>query len=315
MRRYGRVRHRPRSHLLHDVADFSTLQEPQERDALVATARAPMLAESELVGAPIISCTAEDLAKTKVGDACIGACRTCLDITVIPAWSDGRCFGCTSNEVDEPEWIPSPNPIVFSDVYDDNEERQCGILELFNEQQLRAAPHTFVPVGTDQKFDGFHVERGPAWFTKAAVVERSRFPLGQMDPARRLAFRANVLIRPAHAIGYGARVSAAKVIARIVALSSRHCPTCGRCVLARFEETWSRKRLPFFCSRKCQRHSPSVVAAHRASAQRQRDRRRAAGLCLFCGERPAVGLARCEPCKVERQMKRRGLLLATRRAA
>src|ERR1700744_3426952 len=77
-----------------------------------------------------------DLDLSKLGGqfsgARMGLCRVCRDLTVLPAFGEGRCFVCTSDEVGEYEWVPQNQIIIpTSDMILITDE----VLELFEEAQ------------------------------------------------------------------------------------------------------------------------------------------------------------------------------------
>lgn len=92
----------------------------------------------------------------------LGHCRVCADYTVLPAFGDGRCFGCTSDEVDEPEWQPK-RQIILSE--DPEFARLREILDVFEEAQGSVPAYKLVAAMLGPN-GSFNVQRHGLWLPR-----------------------------------------------------------------------------------------------------------------------------------------------------
>lgn len=104
-----------------------------------------------------------DLDLSKLGGqfsgARMGHCRVCRDCTVLPSFGDGRCFGCTSDELGETEWVAQRRILIR-----DSETLSVGaeVLEIFEEAQ-RSVPAFKIVAGMLGPKGSVSIRRHSLW--------------------------------------------------------------------------------------------------------------------------------------------------------
>lgn len=238
---------------------------------------------------------------SELANAQLGTCRFCQDYTVLPEWSDGRCFGCTTDEYDEPEPIICSGAHRFYESDDEEDERQVEIVALFEEAQglvpaFKVIAHMCGPDGS------FRVQRRGLYLRQAwGITTPTMFMADGFCKREANSKYANLLYAARQARGLCGSCSRPPVpgfkkCARHITPPERYLGwrNAGLCIHCGDQRSGSHSA----CDR--------CLARHRRQEKSRRDRLKAAGLCRSCGARPADDISRCSVCKEKRTRARRG---------
>lgn len=213
----------------------------------------------------------------------MGPCRVCRDITVLPAFGDGRCFGCTTDEIGETEWLPQKQVLFHEDEF---LLVHREILEIFDEAQQRVPAYKVVAELTGRdgsaqvRRHGLWLPRNRRWADVVVPSERMKDGLGE-----RAAINAYYRdLRKAHA-AVGLCIHCTDQALPGLTLCEKHMSP----IRARYLE----KKATGVClgcggPRDTEHGTCKKCIAKRSLSQSARaERLLAAGLCTACGKRPA----------------------------
>lgn len=241
-----------------------------------------------------------DLDLSKLGGqfsgARMGPCRVCRDLTVLPSFGDGRCFGCTSDEAGEYEWLPQKQIIIpSSEVMLVSDE----VLELFNEAQ-QAVPAYKVIAGMMGSNGSVQVRRDALGSGSGGLVQVRREALwrprrwGITPVSQRIVggIDARTAISQYHK-DLGRAHRAAGLCIHCVTPALPGLSACER-HMARVKARYLRWKAEGDCLacggvRDSDNGTCSACIARFSTSQRERAARLlAGGLCTACGQRPAA---------------------------
>lgn len=245
-----------------------------------------------------------DLDLSKLGGQFVGArmgrCLVCRDLTVLPAFGDGRCLVCTTDEIGETEWIPQ-RQILFREP--DELEVHRDIVEIFDEAQ-RSVPAFKVIAGMLGPKGSVQIRRSGLW------LPHNRRWSKLTPPSQRMA----------GGMGIRAAVNSYYKDLRQAHLALGLCGNCTRPALpglticddhmaplrAKYRD---RQHLGLCLGCGGQRDTEHGTCAgcikkRTASQAKRAERLLAAGLCTACGQRPAAPKW-CRQCMDRRNAARR----------
>lgn len=230
----------------------------------------------------------------------IGHCRVCRDCTVLPAFGDDRCFGCTTDEIDEAEWVPQKQVLLreseFLVVHRD-------ILEIFDEAQ-QLVPAYKVVAGMTGPGGSVQIRRHGLWLPQSRRWRDVLVPSERMKQGHGIRSAINSYykdLRKAHAAA-GLCFHCSRVAAPGVTYCEHH--------QAQYKARYLAKKDALVClgcggPRDTEHGTCSVCIGKRTRSQAARAvRLLAAGLCTACGQRPAAPKW-CIECMERRNAARR----------
>jgi hypothetical protein len=245
-----------------------------------------------------------DLDLTQLGGqfsgARMGPCRVCRDITVLPAFGDGRCFGCTTDEIGETEWVPQKQIHFHEDEFLLVHKE---ILEIFDEAQQRVPAYKVV---ADLSGDNgsVQVRRHSLWLPRnrrwaSVVVPSERVEQGQSIRSAMSGYLRD--LRKAHL--------AAGLCGQCVSPALPGLSLCEK-HMAPIRARYLDKKVSGVClscggPRDTDRGTcKACIARHALTQSARAERLSAAGLCTACGKRP--GAPRwCRECMDKKNAARR----------
>lgn len=224
----------------------------------------------------------------------LGPCRVCRDRTVLPAFGDGRCLGCTTDEIDEHEPIVAPALIP-------REPEQASprdeIAAIFAEAQLQVSTiKALRGIGATTRFGAGWTRRGQRHWGITTVPQFQAGGLSQRDAATRYAKG----LRKAHrAAGICLNCSRAPAPGHTM---------CVVCIGSSRATYLNRKETGVCVACKGERDGDGLICS---SCRRERARRRKAtvsafkakGICIACFRRPGERVF-CRPCAAKRNATR-----------
>lgn len=196
-------------------------------------------------------------------DAKMGMCGACGDVTVLPAFANGCCFGCMSAGLADEEPIAEPRHVFYE------HDAADPIAEIFAEAQISVPMHKVIanmlgPNGS------MIVRGGPLLLRRAVVARQAR---------ARCESRSRWGIVPASLRVTGAVSARSAINAYYKDLRAAHLAVglCIHCIT---------QALPGLTI--CEKHYAPIKAKHSA--------RKAAGACLGCGGARDTDKGTCSTC-------------------
>lgn len=215
----------------------------------------------------------------------MGPCRVCRDVTVLPGFGDGRCFGCTTDEIGETQWELQPQILLHeSEMLLVHQEE---ILEIFDEAQ-RSVPAYKVVLGKPVADGAIHIRRHGLWLPRNRRWAHVQRPSERMKAGFSTRHAINSYYRDLrkahHALGLCIHCTEPAVTGQTL---------CGK-HRSRTQRTYLDRKAAGVClgcagPRDTDAGTCSACIAKRTRSQALRaERLSEAGLCTACGERPAA---------------------------